>query len=67
LSLTKFLSLLGMAIGFLAISPSFRGSVLNGLGQATLALSEYSPWSYMALALAIGVFAVKSLAAPKPR
>jgi len=54
-----------MAGGFLLISPSLRGSVLSGLGQATLEMSKYSPYSYIVLALALGTAAVWSLATPK--
>jgi hypothetical protein len=56
-----------MASAFLLISPSLRGSVLDGLGQATFQLAKYSPYSYIVLALCFGVFAVKSLAMPKPQ
>jgi len=56
-----------MATAFLLISPSLRESVLLGLGQATLQLAKYSPYSYILLALGFGVFAVKSLAMPKPQ
>jgi hypothetical protein len=56
-----------MATVFLAISSSFRETVLSGLGQAVLVLTQYSPWSYIGLALALGVFAVKSLAPVKPQ
>ena len=65
--MTRFISLLGMASGFLLISPSFRGTVLGGLGQAILVLGQYSPWSYIALALTLSVFAAKSLAPAKPK
>jgi hypothetical protein len=61
----RAISLLGMAGGFLLISPSLRGSVLSGLGQATLEMSKYSPYSYIVLALALGTAAVWSLATPK--
>jgi len=59
--------MLGMTGGFLLISPSFRGSVLNGLGSITSEMSKYGPYSYIALAVAVGVYAVKSLASPKPQ
>jgi hypothetical protein len=65
--MTRFIALLGLAIGFLTISPSFRGTVLGGLGQAVFVLGHYSPWSYIALALTLSVFAVKSLAPAKPQ
>ena len=56
-----------MAAAFLLISPSLRASVLGGLGQATLELAKYSPYSYILLAIGLGCFAVKSLAMPKPQ
>ena len=52
---------------FLLISPSLRGSVLLELGQATFQIAKYSPYSYIAMALALGAGAVFSLATPKPR
>jgi hypothetical protein len=56
-----------MASLFLLISPSLRGSVLFGLDQATFTMVKYSPYSYIALALALGAVAVWSLASPKPQ
>jgi len=56
-----------MSSGFLIISPPFRASALNGLGLAIFQLDKYSPWSYIALALALGYLAVKSLAPAKPQ
>jgi hypothetical protein len=56
-----------MASAFLLISPPLRASVLLGLGQATFQLAKYSPYSYILLAVAFGVFAVRSLAMPKPQ
>jgi hypothetical protein len=56
-----------MGGAFLLISPSLRGNVLDGLGSATFEIAKYSPYSYIVLALAFGVFAVKSLAMPKPQ
>jgi hypothetical protein len=61
----RILGAFTMAAAFLLISPSLRESVLKGLGQATLELAKYSPYSYIALAVFLGVFAVKSLAVPK--
>jgi hypothetical protein len=56
-----------MAAAFLLISPSLRGNVLDGLGRATFELAKYSPYSYILLAVGLGVCAVKSLAMPKPQ
>jgi len=61
------MSLLGLASGFLWLSPSFRGTVLGGPGQAMFLLGQYSPWSYITLALTLIVFAVKSLTPAKPQ
>jgi hypothetical protein len=63
----RVMSLLGMTSGFLIISPSLRGSALNVLGRATFVLDQYSPYSYIALALALGVGAILSLSSSKPR
>lgn len=56
-----------MAGGFLLISPSLRGTVLFGIGRATFELAKYSPFSYIALAVALGMAAVWSMATPKPQ
>jgi len=56
-----------MAALFLLISPSLRATVLLGLGQATLELGKYSPYSYIFLALILGAGAVKSLAPSRPQ
>jgi hypothetical protein len=63
----RLMSIFGMASGFLLISPSFRGSVLDGLGSATFELAKYSPYSYILMAIVLGVGAVKSLASPRPQ
>lgn len=63
----RVISIFGMASLFLLISPSLRGSVLFGLGRATFELAKYSPYSYIALALALGTCAVMSLAPSKPQ
>jgi hypothetical protein len=63
----RVISLLGMAGGFLAISPPLRGSALKGLALAMLEMGKYSPYSYIALALALGFGAVRSMATPKAR
>jgi hypothetical protein len=63
----RLISILGMTSGFLLISPPFRGSVLSGLASAIAVLAQYSPYSYLGLALLAGTGAVRSLASPKPR
>lgn len=57
----------GMAALFLLISPSLRGSVLFGLGEATIQLAKYSPYSYIVIAVVLGAGAVKSLAPARPQ
>jgi hypothetical protein len=63
----RFIGCMTMGTAFLVISPPLRASVLNGLGQATFQIAKYSPYSYIGLALALGVFAVKSLASERPQ
>jgi len=46
-------SLVGLASGFLIISPGLRGSLLNGFAQAAAGLDKYSPYSYALVALAL--------------
>jgi hypothetical protein len=55
-----------MASAFLLISPSLRTTVLTALSQAIFLLSQFSPWSYIALALTLSIFVAKSLAPVKP-
>lgn len=63
----RLMAIFGMGAGFLLISPSFRESVLNALGSATLEIAKYSPYSYILMAIVLGVGAVRSLAAPRPQ
>jgi hypothetical protein len=55
-------SLLGLAGGFLIISPGLRGSLLTGIAQAAAGLEKYSPYSYagVAFALLVGLLAAFS-------
>ena len=46
-------SLLGMASGFLVISPGLRGTVTDGLTLAAAGLDKYSPYSYAGVAFAL--------------
>jgi hypothetical protein len=62
----RIISIFGMAALFLFISPSLRGTVLFGLGKTTFAISQYSPYSYILIALMLGAGAVMSLAPAKP-
>jgi hypothetical protein len=61
------ISLLAMAAGFLIISASLRRSALSILGRAMLALDKFSPYSYIALALALGAGVILSVSSTKPR
>jgi hypothetical protein len=65
--MVRFIACMTMAAAFLLISPSLRGNVLDGLGRITFELAKYSPYSYIVLAIGLGVFAVRSLAMPKPQ
>jgi hypothetical protein len=56
-----------MAALFLLISGDLRATAAFGLGQATLEIAKYSPYSYILLALALGAGAMRSLATPKPQ
>ena len=56
-----------MTGAFLFISPPLRGSTLAGLGHIVFFLDQYSPYSYILLAIALGVGAVWSLASEKPQ
>ena len=67
LLMLRLFSLFGMTALFLLISPSLRATVLQGLGQATFQMGKYSPYSYIGLAMVLGVAAVWSLASPKPQ
>jgi hypothetical protein len=55
-------SLLGLAAGFLIISPGLRGTLLTGFAQAAAGLDKYSPYSYagVAFALLVGLLAAFS-------
>jgi hypothetical protein len=67
MKLLRALSIFGLAALFLLISPSLRGTVEFGAWQVMIALSKYSPYSYIGLALVLGAGAVKSLATPRPQ
>jgi hypothetical protein len=65
--LIRVMSLLGLTGGFLLISPSLRATALEGLGRAMFELAKYSPYSYIALAVALGTGAVLSMSSPRPQ
>jgi hypothetical protein len=46
-------SLLGLGGGFLAISPALRNTLMQGFTQGMGFLSDYSPYSYIGLVVAI--------------
>ena len=56
-----------MTGGFLLISPSLRGTVMFGLSKVMFEMAQYSPYSYVVLALTLGCGAVMSMSAPKPQ
>ena len=47
--MTRFLGLTVFALAFLFISPSLRGSAMDGLGAIAAYTSDYSPYSYIVL------------------
>lgn len=49
----RMFSLLGLGSGFLMISPKLRDGLLQQFTQGLASLDEYSPYSYVALALVI--------------
>jgi len=61
-------SLLGLASGFLVISPALRGTVLNGIAQTAAGLEKYSPYSYAGVGLAlVGILMLTFYKASEPR
>jgi hypothetical protein len=60
----RAISLMAMAGGFLAISPSLRDSLLGGYTQAGTTMEVNSPYSYIALGgvavVALVIFVYKS-------
>ena len=53
--MVRAVCLIGMAGGFLVISPNLRDSVLDTFSQAATGLEDYSPYSYVGLGFAIFV------------
>jgi hypothetical protein len=51
--MVRVLSLMAMTGGFLAISPHLRDSLLGGYTQAGATMDQNSPYSYIALGLAV--------------
>ena len=61
-------ALLSLAVGFLMISPKLRLTAWDGVTIFVNHLEQYSPYSYVALAIAFIIcfmFMLKSTAAPK--
>lgn len=51
--MVRAVCLIGMAGGFLAISPALRDSVVDTFSQAATGLEDHSPYSYVGLGFAI--------------
>ena len=55
-----------MAGGFLAISPKLRDTIMAGCAQANAGLEQYSPYSYIGVAVGILALAVMWLSKSSP-
>ncbi|HUI79028.1 MAG TPA: hypothetical protein VLY24_13975 [Bryobacteraceae bacterium] len=51
--MTRFLGLIVFAAGFLLISPSLRGSAMDGINAVAAYTSDYSPWSYIVMVILV--------------
>jgi hypothetical protein len=63
-------ALLSLAVGFLAISPKLRLTAWDGINVVVNHLEQYSPYSYVALAVGMLIgfmFLMKASTAPKSR
>lgn len=47
--MVRFVSIGGMTGGFLIISPALRGNVIKGYSMVLDSLTDFSPWSYIAI------------------
>ncbi|MBZ5624400.1 MAG: hypothetical protein LAQ69_37745 [Acidobacteriia bacterium] len=66
--MARALSLIGMAGGFLAISPKIRECLVDGYNQAGIGMDAHSPYSYIALSVAVvGALLVFLNKASQPR
>jgi hypothetical protein len=54
--MVRFISVCGLGVGFLLLSPNLRLTVSHGIQACTASMNQYSPYSY--IAAAIGIFAV---------
>ena len=51
----RLVSIGGMTGGFLMISPGLRGTLVKGYSMLVDTLNDSSPWSYLAIGVAIFV------------
>jgi hypothetical protein len=51
--MARFLGLFVFAAAFLFISPSLRGSAMDGLGALAAYTNDYSPYSYVVLGILV--------------
>lgn len=51
--MARFLGLFVFGAAFLFISPSLRGSAMDGLGALAAYTSDYSPYSYIVLGILV--------------
>jgi hypothetical protein len=66
--MVRALALISLAAGFLIISPKLRLTAWDGITVVVNHLEQYSPYSYVALAVALllcFMFLLKSTAAPR--
>ena len=66
----RVLSIGGLAGGFLAISPSLRADVTRGYEKFAQLMSDFCPWSFVAVGLVIFALVTIELyrfAMPAPR
>jgi len=59
--MARLISLCGMTGGFLLISPKLREQVMIGYDSTAKFLNNYSPFSYIAVAIGIFAFLTMSL------
>ena len=64
----RILALFGMAAGFLMISPKLRDTVFSAFSSSVQGLDQYSPYSYVALAVVVlSTFVVSLKRGSQPR
>ncbi len=57
--MVRAISIFGMGGGFLMVSPKLRDGILHGFSVTAGALNEYTPYSY--IVVAIGIFALLTM------